>query len=148
MAHATDQALAPVRPEAATNQGVKKPMNAATQTRLADTLDDGLAERLNERLADLQARLQRLDAHLHREAGPLPADFAEQATALENEETVEGLRGETVRELGATRRALRRLETGVYEQCGVCGGAIGVQRLRALPTTTVCSRCAHGALAR
>ncbi|MGH8545358.1 MAG: TraR/DksA family transcriptional regulator [Gammaproteobacteria bacterium] len=38
--------------------------------------------------------------------------------------------------------ALDRMAAGIYEKCGRCGREIGVDRLRALPTTTLCINCA------
>lgn len=38
--------------------------------------------------------------------------------------------------------ALERLATGNYGECEMCGMDIGLGRLRALPTATVCVDCA------
>ena len=40
--------------------------------------------------------------------------------------------------------ALDRMTAGVYGKCGRCGQEIGIDRLRALPTTTLCINCAAG----
>jgi RNA polymerase-binding transcription factor len=38
--------------------------------------------------------------------------------------------------------ALTRMETGNYGKCQKCGREIGIDRLRALPATTLCINCA------
>lgn len=45
------------------------------------------------------------------------------------------------REMQAIEAALGRLENGTYGICGECGGEIGVERLRAVPTATRCIEC-------
>jgi RNA polymerase-binding transcription factor DksA len=45
-------------------------------------------------------------------------------------------------ELQETQAALDRIERGIYGRCEQCGGAIGRQRLLALPTARFCIACA------
>jgi len=45
-------------------------------------------------------------------------------------------------EAAETRAALTRIDRGVYGRCESCGGAIGRQRLLALPATRYCIACA------
>jgi DnaK suppressor protein len=44
--------------------------------------------------------------------------------------------------------SLRRMETGEYGICGVCGEAIPVARLNAIPWTRRCVSCAGGGIVR
>ena len=44
-----------------------------------------------------------------------------------------------IREIDAT---LNRLNVGTYGKCEKCGQQIGIDRLRALPMTTLCINCA------
>ena len=37
--------------------------------------------------------------------------------------------------------AIERIEDGTYGKCESCGGAIGVERLKARPVTTLCIEC-------
>lgn len=46
------------------------------------------------------------------------------------------------RELVETEDALRRVDLGTYGRCEACGGAIGRQRLLALPAARFCLGCA------
>ena len=45
-------------------------------------------------------------------------------------------------QLAALDAAAARLAAGMYGTCATCGGAIGDERLDALPTTSSCVRCA------
>ncbi len=45
----------------------------------------------------------------------------------------------TIREIDA---ALQRMAEGIYGECALCENEIGINRLRALPTTTLCIECA------
>ena len=49
------------------------------------------------------------------------------------------------RELAETQAALDRIERGIYGRCEECGGAIGRQRLIALPAIRHCIGCSTGA---
>lgn len=40
--------------------------------------------------------------------------------------------------------AIDRIDAGVYGECEECGGEIGIGRLRALPTASLCIECATG----
>lgn len=44
--------------------------------------------------------------------------------------------------------SLRRMETGEYGICGVCGEPIPIARLNAIPWTRRCVSCAGGGIAR
>ena len=44
-------------------------------------------------------------------------------------------------ELAETQAALARIEQGTYGRCEACAGAIGRQRLLALPTARYCIAC-------
>ncbi len=50
---------------------------------------------------------------------------------------------ETTFELREVYLALKRLEDGTWGRCQQCGGAVGRDRLRALPETRSCHRCAR-----
>lgn len=47
------------------------------------------------------------------------------------------------KEIQAIRRALTRAELGEYGSCEVCGKEIEMERLEAIPWTSVCSRHAR-----
>jgi hypothetical protein len=54
-----------------------------------------------------------------------------------------GASPEAVRELGEIDAALARIADGTYGTCETCGGAIGRDRLRALPEVRRCLGCSR-----
>ncbi len=73
---------------------------------------------------------------------PQAADWVEQATERENDEVLEGLDEMGRDELRQVTDALRRIDQGTYGMCERCHKAIDEQRLRAVPTASMCIRCA------
>ena len=67
----------------------------------------------------------------------------EHRTALERclERTSEDA-SDATRELAETLAAIERIEAGTYGRCEQCNGAIGRQRLLALPAARYCIACA------
>jgi DnaK suppressor protein len=45
--------------------------------------------------------------------------------------------------LAAIDAALRKIDSGRYEICDMCGGPIGEERLAARPASLICVRCAR-----
>jgi CBS domain-containing protein/RNA polymerase-binding transcription factor DksA len=72
-----------------------------------------------------------------------PGDFAEQATLRSDELFAESLEAMRARRLAALDRALERAASGHFGRCERCSGEIQPARLRALPGTTLCIRCAR-----
>ncbi len=106
-------------------------------------------EQIREQLQTLKAELidkhNRISRHTRHRDEPLPQDFAEQATELENQEVLVALDREVTEELRRIERALMRIESGEYAYCVQCGEEIPSARLQALPTTDSCVRCAAAA---
>jgi RNA polymerase-binding transcription factor DksA len=81
---------------------------------------------------------------------PLAADawrrLEEHRSALERV-LAQGGKGaeEAALELAETRAALDRITLGSYGRCASCGGAIGRQRLLAMPMVRYCIGCAASA---
>jgi DnaK suppressor protein len=50
--------------------------------------------------------------------------------------------------LAEIEQSLRRMETGEYGVCGVCGEDIPMARLNAIPWTRRCVNCAGGGISR
>ena len=97
-----------------------------------------------ERLKDeLTRRLQRYEAHQHREDGRLEADFSEQAVQRQNDEVVDQLEADVRDELRQVIHALDRLEEGEGDVCERCGDTINPERIRILPWASLCIRCAE-----
>jgi RNA polymerase-binding transcription factor DksA len=72
-----------------------------------------------------------------------PRDEAERGADLRELRLVESLDGLAARRLEAIDRALDHAAQGRLSVCDGCGGRIPLTRLRALPGTTRCVRCAR-----
>jgi DnaK suppressor protein len=69
---------------------------------------------------------------------PEPADRA----ALESDRNATlRIRDRERKLISKIEAALQRIEDGIYGVCESCGEAIGVERLRARPVTTLCIQC-------
>lgn len=106
---------------------------------MANTRKEEL-ERLKQ---ELTRRLERYEAHQHREDGKLEADFSEQAVQRQNDEVVDSLESEVRVELRHVIHALDRLEEGEGDVCERCGDTINPERLKILPWASLCVRCAE-----
>ncbi len=93
--------------------------------------------------ADLKARLEKYEAHQHREDGALEKDSEDQAVQVQNDEVVNSLEEEARIELGQVEHALERLANGQGDECEKCGEKIDPRRLQVLPYTSVCVKCAE-----
>jgi RNA polymerase-binding protein DksA len=98
--------------------------------------------RLQERLAELEARLTNIARDLSEPPNP---DWDELAIEMEDDEALEH-QGELVeREIASVQRALRRIEDGTYGTCVRCGDEIAPARLEARPEAALCIDCARRA---
>ena len=108
-------------------------------------IDKAFLTEMQEKLLAEQQRLMRLldntHSHIHRQE-PVSADFAEQATEVENDEVVTALDQSAQIELSQVNKALQRLEDDSFGTCVVCGKAIQTERLKAIPHTPFCIDCA------
>ena len=83
------------------------------------------------------------NASLTEETGELMSSSADNHLADTASETYEreldeGLEGDARDQLREVDDALARIEAGAYGTCSVCGKEIPVERLEALPWTTLC----------
>lgn len=103
---------------------------------------DQIRSDLQQRLAELIERRDRVARHTRHRDEPLPPDFADQAVELGNAGTLVALDAELNREIRQIELALRRIEEGTYGACSGCGAKIGEPRLQALPDANLCIECA------
>ncbi len=103
-----------------------------------------IREQLLARQAELENRLARVEEHVSHRNEPLSADFAEQAVERENDEVLEAIGCEVSNELAQIKQSLRRLDEGGYGCCERCGEDIALERLKIVPHTIYCIRCAVG----
>ena len=103
-------------------------------------------DQIRTRLTALQAstadRKRRVDSDLNRESGPIPADFSEQASAVENDEALVAIQAELELQSAQINQALQRLDSGEYGTCETCQQPISEARLQAMPAACVCISCA------
>jgi RNA polymerase-binding transcription factor len=108
---------------------------------------NAVRERLLKRRDELRQRANDATADLRHEADPLSADFAEQVTQRENDDVLGAISNSARLEMQQVDAALRRLESGRYGTCAVCGESIEPERLAAVPYTDRCRGCAEGSRA-
>ncbi|TDG12508.1 TraR/DksA family transcriptional regulator [Seongchinamella unica] len=98
-----------------------------------------LKAELEQRLADMQARLNNIKRDVTKEHS---GDSAEQAQERENDEVVDAIGNETRQSLRAIQVALDKIAEGTYGECEKCGENIGEGRLQAIPEAALCVNCA------
>lgn len=106
----------------------------------AMTACEELRNRLEQKKAELSARLERITANLRR---GFEADSKEMAKQLEDSEVVDALGNEARAEIAKINAALQRIDSGDYGLCVECGDAIHVGRLEAYPYADECIDCAE-----
>jgi DnaK suppressor protein len=102
---------------------------------------EGPRERLQQRLAALTRREEKISQHLQGQDGRLEADFGDIANFVAADEVLEGLEDAALKEIQEIRAALERLESGAYGVCVSCGSPIAPRRLAILPHTQHCITC-------
>ena len=103
---------------------------------------DDVKSVLYEMLEDLDERLAKITDDVKHADEDVEKDFAEQATQNENNEVQDFLGNSARTEMGLIRQALSRIESGEYGVCQVCGEAINIERLKVIPYSTMCVKCA------
>jgi RNA polymerase-binding transcription factor DksA len=101
----------------------------------------GARARLEQRRSDLLRRTRRVEQDLHRTEGPLSPDFSEQATEVQNDDTLAAIGRAAEAEVAEIDEALKRIDDGKYGLCKVCGRQIDRRRLAALPQSVRCATC-------
>jgi len=94
---------------------------------------------LIDMLEDLDDRLAKIT---HDVKEPLDKDFEEQATQAENDEVLDSLGNAARTEIEMVKQAIARIDKGQYGLCQVCGKPISQERLKAVPYSSMCIKCA------
>ncbi len=94
-------------------------------------------------LGELNERLGKITDDVKHSKEPPEKDFAEQAIEMENYEVLDHLGNAARMEISQIKQALERIEKGLYGECSVCGEPINEERLKALPYSDKCIRCAE-----
>ena len=95
---------------------------------------------LETRMADLKARLGKIEAELDSHQSK---DWEDLATEREEDEVLEGMGVSGQHEIRMIEAALARIAEGEYGHCTRCGAPIAEERLDVLPHTPFCRTCAH-----
>ena len=95
-----------------------------------------MLEEINERLAKITEDVKHTNE-------PLEKDFAEQATQTENDQVLDYLGNAARTEASLIKKAIARIDSGEYGACELCGEAIKEERLKILPFSNLCIRCAE-----
>ncbi len=94
---------------------------------------------LIEMLEELDDRLTKIT---HEVKEPLDPDFDEQASQTENDEVLDSLGNAARTEIAMVKQAIARLDKGQYGLCRLCGQPINTERLKAIPYSGMCIKCA------
>jgi len=70
-------------------------------------------------------------------------DWEEAAVESENDEVLQGIYAESAQELLQVDYTLQRIAQGEYGDCEKCGAEINKKRLKIMPFTTLCIKCAQ-----
>jgi len=100
---------------------------------------DAIKQQLESRQAELLQRLERVKTDVTAEHS---ADWSEQAQERQNDEVIQAIGNESREELKKVGIALERIAADEYNVCSKCGDEIAVERLKAVPYTSLCIRCA------
>ena len=100
---------------------------------------DEVRQNLIAMLEDLDDRLLKITQDVKE---PLDKDFAEQATQAENDEVLDGLGNAARKEIEMLKQAIFMIDKGQYGVCQVCGEPISPERLKVIPYSSMCIKCA------
>jgi len=89
---------------------------------------------------ELTQRINAIDKDIKHEG--MSSNWTEQATERENDEVLESLGNSSEQELVMINSALKRIDSGDYFSCSICGEEIPSARLELLPFSTRCVSCA------
>lgn len=97
---------------------------------------------LIEMLEELNDRLVKITDDVKHSDEPLAKDFEEQATQTENDQVLDYLGNAARKEIAQIKQAIARIDSGEYGFCQSCGEPISKERLRAVPYSNLCIKCA------
>jgi RNA polymerase-binding transcription factor DksA len=94
-----------------------------------------MLEELDERLITITNDVRHADSDIEK-------DWEEQATQNENNEVQDFLGNSARIEIAAIKKAISRIDSGDYDTCVTCGETINPERLKAVPFSVQCVKCA------
>lgn len=103
---------------------------------------DDVRDVLNKMKTELEQRLAKITTDVKHMEEPLAKDFEEQAQQTENDQVLDFLGNAARTEIEMLTRAIARIDNGTYGICRVCDEPIAEERLKAVPYTDLCIKCA------
>lgn len=96
-------------------------------------------QKLMKLKTDITQRINAIDKDIRHD--DLSSNWTEQATERENDEVLDSLGNTAEHELLMINSALKRIDSGDYFSCSICGEDIPAARLELLPFATHCVSC-------
>jgi DnaK suppressor protein len=93
-------------------------------------------------LEELDERLTKITNDVRHSDEEIEKDWEEQATQNENNEVQDFLGNSARVEIAAIKQAISRIDLGNYDTCETCGETINPERLKAVPFSVKCIKCA------
>lgn len=103
---------------------------------------DDVRHNLISMLEELDERLTIITNDVRHADEAVEKDFEEMATQNENNEVQDFLGNSARVEIAAIKQAIARIDAGEYEHCHTCGETINPERLKAVPFSVQCIKCA------
>lgn len=97
---------------------------------------------LCEMLEELNDRLAKITDDVKHSEEPIEKDFSEQVTQNEDNEVKDFLGNAARKEITMIKQAINRIDKGEYGVCQVCGEPINIERLKVIPYSNMCVKCA------
>ncbi|MBW2646466.1 MAG: TraR/DksA C4-type zinc finger protein [Deltaproteobacteria bacterium] len=101
-----------------------------------------LKESLSKRREDIFSRVTALEGELHTLETMKEPELEEQAQDIKLAQVLALLDDNEKKQIEEIDWALRKIATGVYGACESCNKGISYKRLKAVPATRLCKRCA------
>lgn len=103
---------------------------------------DEVRQNLISMLEELDERLTKITNDVRHSDEEIEKDWEEQATQNENNEVQDFLGNSARVEIIAIKQAISRIDSGDYDTCQTCGDTINPERLKAVPFSVQCIKCA------
>ena len=97
---------------------------------------------LENKKVELERRVDALVSDKTRKRGAISADFSDQAIDIENDEVIDEIEEVELKQLQQIDIAIKKMENGDYGFCHKCQKEISESRLKAMPYSTLCIKCA------
>ena len=97
---------------------------------------------LEAELGELRQRTVRIARRKANATRDDDANWHEHAVQHQDDSVVDEIDERSRGRIAAIEKALDRMRSGQWARCGRCGTPIEAGRLRVLPTTDLCARCA------